>query len=205
MTPANDTALPAPAAPALPLPGTRVWRQLFHVAHAPLFVGALLLMGRTWTAYALGVGLLGAVLIDLARLRSPALNRVFFRAFRPFVSEREQRGPASSTWYLLGSLAAVAAFAPAIAAPAILTLGLADPAAAVVGKRWKSRRFGTGSVLGSAAFLLVALAVTVPLAGALAGAAAAVVATVVEAFSGPVDDNVTIPLSIAVVLWLAHP
>jgi len=83
-------------------------------------------------------------------------------------------------------------------------VGLADPAASIIGRRWGRVRLGKGTLEGAVAFMLVAsivLAVTVE--GGLRPLLVALVVTVVELLPLPLDDNLTVPLAVAgtLALW----
>jgi dolichol kinase len=183
--------------------GLQPGRRLFHAAWGVTFAMALHLWEpERWIA----AGVLGALSLilligDLIRLRVPALNRLFFRAFRSFASPREAAKPASSTWYVVGCALSVALFPRDIAVAAILVLALADPAASYFGRRWGTRAWGTGSVEGSALFFLVALVVLLLFMPPIPAVAAALVVMWVERTRWPVDDNLSIPLATGAVLW----
>jgi len=97
---------------------------------------------------------------------------------------------------------------------AVLVLGLADPAASVVGKLWgKTKVFRNKSWLGTGAFFAVAfiaslvfmlLTVEHHSAAYLTMTAffIAIVGTLVELFSTRIDDNFSIPMSVAFTAWL---
>ena len=181
--------------------GMQPWRRVFHaVSGVVLAVGPELLgLGRGAVLTILVLLLAGAVLLDVARLRHPSLNILFFRLLGPLASPGEAGGFASSTWYLLGVLL-VYALIPARAVPAVLVLGLADPVASVVGRRWGRRRVGKGTLAGGGAFLAVAAIVLHFTAGGSAALVVAVAATVVELLPLPVDDNLSVPVATAVLL-----
>jgi dolichol kinase len=183
--------------------GLQPGRRLFHAAWGILFAVALTL----WEPdRAVAAGVLGGISLlllvgDLIRLRVPALNRFFFSAFRSFASPREADGVASSTWYMVGCALTVALFPREIAVAAILVLALADPVASYFGRRWGTRRWGTGSVEGSALFLLVALVVLLVLMPPVPAVSAALVVTWVERTRWRLDDNLSVPLATGAVLW----
>jgi dolichol kinase len=182
--------------------GPQPWRKLFHAVN-----GTAIAVGLTALPLSRGevVAVLGGILtvlvaLDVIRLRHEGANRLFFLAFSSLASPREAKGVASSTWYTLGALLAVALFSRAHAISGVLVLALADPAASYVGQRWGSRPLLGGTLLGSAAFVLVAMAVLAarhPLPIALV---ASVAVTVAERLSWPLDDNLTIPIACAAVL-----
>lgn len=184
--------------------GLQPWRRLFHAANG---VALAWLPGALEVPPPTLIGVLAAVLVillsgDLVRLRVPDLNAAFFSLFRPLASPREADRVASSTWYVLGVLLAYALFPWDVAVAAILVLALADPAASTLGRLAGGRRVGKGTVQGSLAFLLVAAAVLLPVAGPAFALAVAAGVTLVEVFPWAVDDNLTIPLSAAGLLVL---
>ena len=185
--------------------GVQLWRRLVHagvclaIAEFVHFVGPDSAVPVT----ALLLGLVAALTVDGVRLRSAAANAAFFRWFSALASPREARAVASSTWLLLGALAVLLIAPHRWFVPAMLVLGLADPAASVVGRLWGRNRLGKGTWEGTAAFYLVAAAVLAPLFGLQAALVAAAVVAAIEVLPTGVDDNLTIPLATALALWLA--
>ncbi len=96
----------------------------------------------------------------------------------------------------------------------VIILTVADPAAALVGKRWGTYRFralaGTKSMEGSAAFLITAWLAALPFLIAELGvgralAVAGILAvslTLAEAIAGAGIDNLLIPVAGATILWV---
>lgn len=98
----------------------------------------------------------------------------------------------------------------------ILVLAIADPLAALFGKRWPKGRFTLGkdskTVMGCSAFFGSALLVLIGLSGLFNGGISfeqvyqlilvALGATLVEAVSGKGSDNLTIPLAVVLLLSL---
>jgi dolichol kinase len=135
-------------------------------------------------------------------LFDPKINTAFFKAFSSLASPREERGLASSTWYILSALLVLLFFPTNCALAGILVLAWADPAANVVGQRWGRAKFLGGTIRGSATFLVVAflaLILFVPWPQALAAAA---LTTLVEAAPIQLDDNLLVPLTAAASLFL---
>ena len=189
--------------------GAQPWRKAVHAFNAVVIALALEFVApsQAWGAAALLVVTATLLIADAARLVHPSANELFFRAFRYVASPREARSIASSTWYAMGMLVAVAVFPLDAAVSGVLVLGLCDPAAAYVGRRFGTRRFLGGTLEGSLAFFAVAT-VTLGLRhswpAALAAAAAGAIA---ERRSWPLDDNLTIPVVCAAVIqateWIA--
>jgi dolichol kinase len=150
------------------------------------------------------LGGLSAVLLalDLVRLRSESLNRLFFTVFRHFASPREGSGIASSTWFVAGAALAIAILPRPYAAAGILVLALADPIANWFGRLYGQRRFGGGTILGSTLFWVVSFGLLLPVSGVIPALIAASTTTVLEAARWRLDDNLIIPVAAGGVLWL---
>ena len=114
-----------------------------------------------------------------------------------------------ATFVLLSAVICVWFFPKVIVITAFSILIISDTAAALIGRRYGRHPFREKSVEGTTAFfvtamLVVALAPKIEYLAAeyLIGTVAAIVGTFVEALSGDlIDDNLSIPVSIGVVMW----
>jgi dolichol kinase len=179
--------------------GQQPWRRLFHALNgiAIAVVWTSLDLQRPTAIGILAVGFLCLLILDLARLRNPRTNEIFFRTFTVLASPREATRLASSTWYTLGVLLAVAFFSRELAICGILVLALADPAAGYGGRRWGQRPFLGGTMEGSVIFALVAVAVLWVFFPIWIAVLAGLATAVAERLSWPLDDNLTIPVACA--------
>ncbi|MSR37090.1 MAG: hypothetical protein EXR95_10715 [Gemmatimonadetes bacterium] len=184
--------------------GVQPWRRLFHAGNGLViaFFPPLVGVDRWGVVMIMSVILVGLVAFDVARLRSPRLNALFFRLFPDFASLRERTHVASSTWYLCGAVLVYAMYPTRIAVPSILVLALADPMASVVGRLWGRQKLGKGTVLGSKVFLVIAFAVLSAYFGPVAAALPALIVAAVEVVPWRLDDNLTVPVACASALWL---
>lgn len=135
--------------------------------------------------------------------------------FGPIAHPHEKYRVNSSTWFATALVILGAVFEPMLCAVALIALGVGDPAAGLVGRKLgRTKLVGQRSLEGSLAMLFVAgfatFAVlvlwhgTLPVGTMLAvSAVASLAATVAELFSGPIDDNFSIPLAAAAGGWLA--
>lgn len=154
------------------------------------------------------------VLMEIARRLDPRINAfMVHRLFGAIARPHEAFQVNAGTWYGLAICAIVYFFSPLACVCAVLALGVGDPAAALVGKRWGKHKLRKGKSLeGLVAFAVCAFAViavwllTIPnpaLAGAAASrvlvvsAVAAAVGAVAEVYCAPVEDNFAIPLAVA--------
>jgi dolichol kinase len=156
-----------------------------------------------WTAVACLTAVFAAqVAFDWLRLRRDALNQWFFRAFRHLASPRETHAPVSSTWYTAGVMLALAVLPREAASSGILLLAVADPVASIVGRLWGRRRFLGGSMEGSAAFAVAALAVLWLRHPPIVAVTGALLSTLAERLAWPWDDNLVLPVAAGSGVWL---
>jgi dolichol kinase len=191
-------------------------RSVFHVGSA-LFALACLhwLPGRPWIIGVSVAAALAGWTMETIRHLSPAANAKLMAFWGPVAHPHEHNGINSATWYCT-ALVVLSLFAPLRAAEVgVVVLGLADPAAGLIGRRFgRIRLRANRSLEGSLGFLFVgALAaagwlalvhaapfsVIVVLAsvGGLAGA-------LTELGSTRLDDNFTIPVSVAAAVTVAQ-
>ena len=186
--------------------GLQPWRRVFHVACGLAIVAIAEYggFGQSITLALLGAGIVACLILDLIRLNVPNANLVFFRWFAALASPREARGIASSTWFLCGVFATLLIAPSHLFTPSVLVLSLADPAANVVGRLWGRHSLGTGSWEGTVTFFLVASVVTFPFVGLPSALMAACVVAVFEVLPAGIDDNLSVPVVTALVLWLVE-
>ena len=151
-----------------------------------------------WTL-CLAVLVLGAVVLDLARIHTNRFGAFFRRFFGEMIRSHEHTQLLGSTYLVLATLLAVDLFPRQIAAAAVGFTVLGDGLAAIVGRAYGRTRFFGKSLEGS----LGGLAACLCWAGYLAcigqlpwqvGLAGALVASLVEFLPIPLDDNLGITL-----------
>lgn len=173
-------------------------RRLMHFGSA---VALLAVPLGSWDL--LRVGLICAtvfsLLLDLLRSSSLALGARVCDAI-PVYRHSETGRLSGATWLGLGySMAAV--LPPPSPAAGILVAAVADPAASLIGS-WgggTGRKSLRGSVAALASAAVVLALLTLPITAVLAGATAAML---LERWSGPLNDNLTVPPATALVVWL---
>jgi dolichol kinase len=199
---ATGDASPAGAATARSAARREDLRRLAHAASGLLGPLALELPGRHSGDLLFGGLASLALVVEVARRTVPALQRslgtLVGGLFRPG-EEGGITGPAALAW---GYAAAWLVCTPRVATAAILVAALADPVAALVG-----RRLGGGrrkSWQGSLACAATAWAVLAAGGrGGLAAVAGALAAAVAERAPWPGADNLLVPIAVGATLTLA--
>ena len=201
--------LPAPSeSPLKAVRPTNYARSVFHCASAMVGVVTVGLV----RAHAIIVGIAVSFAVyawaqEIGRRFSPRFNDWLMKMYGPVSHPHERYRINSATWYAtaLVILALVASRPATMAALAIL--GVADPVAALVGRRWGKHRFRTGRSLEGMLGFLVSGMVVASLALVFAGGLAlgqilvlafvgAAVGAVVELVTTKLDDNLTIPIAV---------
>jgi dolichol kinase len=192
------------------LRSTNLLRTLVHVLNGFFALSVIQhVLAQPWLTVFIGsiAGL--AWTCEITRRRSERVNHLLMRFFGPIAHPHEYHQINSATWYATALLLLALFASPLAASVAVLVLGLADPAASLVGRRWGTIRLRQGRTLeGTLTFLgvawLAAVAVILQYGPAIAfesvalvAMGAATLAALAEIFTGPVDDNFTIPLAAA--------
>jgi dolichol kinase len=154
-------------------------------------------------------------LADLGRWFSPSFGDWYYRTFGWLLRRHEQdhsaRRLTGATNILLSAVVCVALFPKIITINAFAILIISDTTSALVGRRYGKRRFLSKSFEGTLAFFVSAIPVVLIapkiegsvteyalwMAGAAAGA-------ITEASVHKIDDNITVPLVIGLVLWALY-
>ncbi|MBM4342844.1 MAG: hypothetical protein FJ100_05655 [Deltaproteobacteria bacterium] len=208
---------------AVPLPELRpknYARNAFHIGNGFFSAGLYTAIDDRATMLWIALGYCAWMLgLEVARRLNPRLNRYLVdKVFGAIARPSEAWRMNSASWYGIAIVVMLASGAPRLACiAAVLTLGLGDPAAALIGRRWGQRKlYGRKSLAGSLGFFGVACAAVItwfavfaptllPDLGFAAWAAQAVPIAVVAGFAGAIaelfsdrlEDNLTITLAVA--------
>lgn len=148
--------------------------------------------------------------MELGRRRWPWVNDLLMKVFGPVAHAHEASRVNSATWFSTALVLLALMDSPAAAAVGLAVLGWADPAAALIGRRFGRLPLVNGrTVEGTLTFAAVGTVVSFLVLAlfhqdlglgvrlAMAGAAAAP-AAVAELFARRIDDNLAIPVTAAV-------
>ncbi len=159
----------------------------------------------------------GFVAVDVARYYSPTAQKLFYKIFGFILRQHERDHKAKNlngaTWVFISALVCVIIFPKFIVINAFAILILSDASAAVFGRKFGKHKFFKKSLEGTIAFIIAAIPVVflAPKVQNLPGEyiitmIAAIVGGIIEAASIDlkIDDNLSIPLSIGVTMWVLY-
>ncbi len=187
-------------------------RSVFHFSSAAVALASVALLPSRGWLIAIAIAFAGYCWsMEIARRISPAFNDRLMRFYGPIAHAHERYRVNSATWYAT-ALVVLAMFASKPASMAALAvLGVADPIAAMIGRRWGRRKlragrslegtlafFASGTIAATIALALGGVAHAAPLLGfaALAG----VTGALTELLSTRLDDNFTIPVVVGAIV-----
>jgi dolichol kinase len=154
-----------------------------------------------------------SLIIDLVRYYSVTVSKLFYSIFGFMLREHEvnkkKKTLTGATYVLLAAALVVAVFPKAFVIPAIAVLILGDIAAALIGRKFGRHKFLAKSLEGTLAFFIVGCLVILVTpkiqnlpAEYLIGFIAVAVGAIAENVSyGWADDNLTIPITICLIMW----
>lgn len=155
------------------------------------------------------------LVVDLARYYHAPTAAWFYSTFGWLLRTREQDAGRKrlngATYVLLSAILCVVIFPKTIMVTAFAILIISDSVAALVGRRFGKRPLFKKTVEGTLAFFFSAIIVVLlspkveyHVGEYLIGVVGSAVGAVVEAISIRLDDNLTIPVSIGITMWLLY-
>lgn len=193
---------------------TNYTRSIFHVISALV---ALLFVEFTpwnivmWVAF--GFAMAGWMM-EISRRYNQTANELLMKLFSHVSHPHERFRVNSATWYTTALAILGLTQSPIACALAVTALGVGDPAAALVGRKYGRTRIVHGrSLEGTLTFFAVSLAASLGVIAIWHGellwvdalivaAAASLCGALAELFSGRIDDNFSIPMVTGLVTLL---
>ncbi len=187
------------------LPRYELIRKMIHIGMSILPL-SLFAFDRDIATVLIATALTIAITVDLVRLRSERVRRLFERLFGESLRPHEKYELTGSTFMGISALVCVVLFPVPIAVAALLFLSIGDSAAALIGMRWGRTTLVPGKTLEGTLACLVScsiIGIVVPGVPFSAGIAGALTATIVELLGiGILDDNFGIPILSALAMWI---
>ena len=190
-------------------------RKLIHLCSLSIPI-VYYFVSRTTAIITLSCITFVALVIDLSRYFSPLAGKVFYSIFGFLLREHEldarKKNLNGATYVLISAVLCVVIFPKILFITAFSILIISDSLAALIGRKYGKHKFLSKSLEGTLAFFVSAIIVvffTPKVEGVfseyLIGIIAAAVGAIVENISfGFADDNLSIPISIGLSMWLMY-
>jgi dolichol kinase len=171
---------------------------------------------RSTAIIILAVLTLLAILLDLSRYLHPGVGKIFYRIFgfmlRRHEVDHRKKNLNGATYVFISALISIIIFPKVIFITAFTILIISDSLAALIGRKFGRHKFLSKSLEGTLTFFISAIIVvllTPKVEGHFLeyaiGIIAAFIGAIVENVSfGLADDNLSIPLSIGLTMWLLY-
>ena len=157
-----------------------------------------------------------SITLDMLMHYNASTRRVLLAVVGPLLRKHELREDrfylTGASWVLIAASMSFGVFPTIIGVTAFTVLIVSDTFAALIGRAYGERAFLDKSFVGTVTFITTAMIVVLTYAGIydtpwtfiVAGSIASVVGGVTEAASTRlrIDDNISIPLSFAITMWV---
>ncbi len=192
-----------------------VVRKLIHLCSLSIPI-IYFFIPKTSAVIILSIVTFFALVIDLSRYFSPEAGKVFYSFFGFLLREHEldtrKKNLNGATYVFISALICVIIFPKILFITAFSILIISDSLAALIGRKYGKHKFLSKSLEGTLTFFISATIVvlfTPKVEGLvseyLIGIVAAAIGAIVENISfGFADDNLSIPISIGLSLWLLY-
>lgn len=192
-----------------------VVRKLIHLCSLSIPI-IYYFVSKTTAIIILSIIAFIAIVLDLSRYFSPFAGKVFYSIFGFLLREHEldtrKKNLNGATYVLISAILCVVIFPKILFITAFSILIISDSVAALVGRKYGKHKFLSKSFEGTLAFFVSAIIVvlfTPKVEGVfseyLIGIIAAAIGAIVENISfGFADDNLSIPISIGITMWLLY-
>lgn len=192
-----------------------ILRKLIHLCSLSIPV-IYYFIPRNTTLIILGIMTAAALILDLGRYLSPTIGKIFYNFFgfllRQHEVDHKKRNLNGATYVLLSAFICVLIFPKVIVVTAFTVLIISDTMAALIGRRYGKHKFLFKSLEGTLAFFLSGIVVVLlspkieySFSEYIIGIIATAFGAIIENVSfGLADDNLVIPISIGIAMWILY-
>ena len=194
---------------------SEILRKLVHLCSLSIPVGYYFLTKETTLSILFPMALF-SLMIDYGRYYSKPLqlliDKIFGFMMRDHEKDSKKKNLSGATYVLISAVLVIFLFPKIFAIAGFAVFIVGDMAAALLGRRFGRTKFLFKSLEGTLAFFVFSCAVilfTPKISGSfqeyIIGFIAVGIGALAENISGSwADDNVTIPVSIGIVMWLLY-
>jgi dolichol kinase len=192
-----------------------ILRKLIHLCSLSIPV-VYYFIPRSAALVILGIMTAIALFFDLGRYLSSTIGKIFYRFFgfmlRQHELDHKKRNLNGATYVLLSGFICVLLFPKVIVVTAFAILIISDTTAALIGRRFGKHKFLFKSLEGTLAFFLSGVVVVLlspkieyRFSEYVIGIIATAFGAIIENVSfGLADDNLVIPISVGIAMWLLY-
>lgn len=192
-----------------------ILRKLIHLSSLSIPI-VYYFIPRNIALIILGIMTGLALFLDVGRYLSAAIGKIFYKIFgfllRQHEVDNKKRTLNGATYVLLSAFICVFIFPKIIVLTAFAVLIISDTMAALIGRRFGKHKFLFKSLEGTLAFFISGIAVIFlapkiqyVYSEYLIGVVAVAFGAIIENVSfGLADDNLVIPISIGIAMWLLY-
>jgi len=192
-----------------------ILRKLIHLCSLSIPV-VYYFIPRSTALIIIGIMTAIALFFDLGRYLSSTIGKIFYKFFgfmlRQHELDHKKRNLNGATYVLLSAFICVLLFPKVIVVTAFAILIISDTTAALIGRRFGKHKFLFKSLEGTLAFFLSGVVVVLlspkieyRFSEYVIGIIATAFGAIVENISfGLADDNLVIPISVGIAMWLLY-
>ncbi|MBN2126917.1 MAG: hypothetical protein JW703_00830 [Candidatus Diapherotrites archaeon] len=179
-----------------------LFRQAFHLLLGMLIASFVLLLGKTTALILVLMGIVFSLIISIYLIKSRKFLPVIDDVLEACEREHEKGIPLKAVhFFLLGCVIALM-FPENIALTALLVLSIGDAASTLIGIKFGHIKLGKKSIEGAIGGTLFS---SIPAFLALNSIPLALIASITGMLAElliPIDDSITIPLSVGIILMM---
>jgi len=178
-------------------------RKLIHICSS-IFAYALFFFNQETVCLIVGVGSILILSFEILRINYQSINRIFIKIFGKVTRNFEKNKLTGASYVMLASfIVLLPVFESYVCIISILVMSYSDTAAAIIGKKYGKTKIFSKTLEGSFAFFIVAFIIALvmyPQINLALSITAIVIATIVEILPLSIDDNFSVPITVALII-----
>ena len=186
-------------------------RKLIHICSS-VFAYALFFLNQKTVCLIVGLGAILILSFELLRSQYPLVNQIFIKMLGKVTRNFEKTELTGASYVMIASfIVLLPIFHIHVCILSILIMSYSDTAAAIIGKKYGKTKIFNKTLEGSVAFLLTSFIIALamyPQIDLKVSLIAIIVATIVEMLPLNIDDNFSVPVTVALItsigVWVGY-
>ena len=182
-----------------------LFRKSIHLCNS-LIAYSLFFFNQNDVALAVGIGAVVILFFEFLRIQNSSFNKVFINFLGFLIRDFEKSKITGASYVMISAFIVIFFFDLYICVTSILIMSYADTAAAIIGKKYGKTKIFNKTLEGSMAFLCTALIIVLiiyPEINLFYSLLAVFIATIVELLPLNIDDNLSVPIAVSLILSMA--